>query len=494
MLRNIKYLCIGLIMVFADCICAQNKVVGLNDLISYAYKLSADAELYEIHQEMNYKNYQIAMHNTMPALKFTIAPQYSHAISPITQPDGSMQNKDVNNFSLVPTLTFSTPIPFTGGTFSISSNFNYYQYKNAGITNKNYAMNLYYINISQPLNFFNTQGWSRKTNKTEYAMNNYQCIQDYIDIKSDVVKLYFEIINYRELIDAYVKLQHSFSEILKTYQNLYQEGRVLKQNLDEVKINKVDVEERIKFNRMSLKYAIANLNSYLYNQIEIDALELMTPSNLVVYVDPTMAQNILRQKQNLYTSISKIPFERSLAEAKSRRGVDATLNLGIGKNTQSTDLSRLFDNQSPSINVSINLNVPITDIKTRKQQYKIAKLQLYENSKKIEINQEEECNYLNLNIEKLRYEQEHYHHLMAKDKNLEDKMKLQETLLDAKRILFEEYHNTLNDYVMNKIELLSVLKDIYTTYYQIESVTMYDFISGINYLDFLNCDYLRKHL
>ena len=119
---------------------------------------------------MNYENYQIAMHSTMPTLKFSIAPQYSHAISPITQPDGSMQNKDVNNFSLAPTLTFSTQIPFTCGTLSISSNFNFYQYKNTNITNKNYSMNMYYINISQPLNFFNTQGWSRKTNKTNFSM------------------------------------------------------------------------------------------------------------------------------------------------------------------------------------------------------------------------------------------------------------------------------------------------------------------------------------
>lgn len=119
---------------------------------------------------MNYENYQIAMYSTMPTLKFSIAPQYSHAISLITQPDGSMQNEDVNNFSLAPILTFSTPIPFTGGTLSISSNFNFYQYKNTNITNKNYSMNMYYINISQPLNFFNIQGWSRKTNKTNFSM------------------------------------------------------------------------------------------------------------------------------------------------------------------------------------------------------------------------------------------------------------------------------------------------------------------------------------
>ena len=31
-------------------------------------------------------------------------------------------------------------------------------------------MNMYYINILQPLNFFNTQGWSRKTNKTNFSM------------------------------------------------------------------------------------------------------------------------------------------------------------------------------------------------------------------------------------------------------------------------------------------------------------------------------------
>ncbi len=93
---------------------------------------------------MNYENYQIAMHSTMPTLKFSIALQYSHAISPITQPDGSMQNKDVNNFSLAPTLTFSTPIPFTGGTLSISSNFNFYQYKKykSLLSNKSWLIGL----------------------------------------------------------------------------------------------------------------------------------------------------------------------------------------------------------------------------------------------------------------------------------------------------------------------------------------------------------------
>ena len=487
MLQNFKYLCFCIIIaVLSNNICAQNNVIGLNDLISYAYKLSANIELYKIQQKMNYENYQIAMHSTMPTLKFSISPQYSHAISPITQPDGSMQNKDVNNFSLVPTLTFSTPIPFTGGTLSISSNFNFYQYKNANITNKNYSMNMYYINISQPLNFFNTQGWSRKTNKTNFSMNNYKSIQDYIDIKLDISEQYFEIIKYRELINTYIKLQQNFSKILKTYQELYKEGKILKQNLDEIKIRELDFDEKIKFNRISLKYATINLNNYLCNQIKIDEIQLTTPSNLVVYIDSTMAQNILSQKQNLYMNISKIPFERSLAEAKSKQGVDATLNLGIGKNTQSTDISNLFENQSPSINISINLNVPITDIKTRRKQYKIAKLQLYENSKKMEINQSEERNNLNLNIEKLSYLRDHYYHLVVKDKNLEDKMKLQETLLNANKILFEEYNNSLNDYLMNKIELQSALKDIYITYYQIESLTMYNFISGRNYLHLLN--------
>ena len=104
----------------------------------------------------------------------------------------------------------------------------------------------------------------------------------------------------------------------------------------------------------------------------------------------------------------------------------------------------------------------------------------------MEINQSEEHNNLNLNIEKLSYLRDHYYHLVVKDKNLEDKMKLQETLLNANKILFEEYNNSLNDYLMNKIELQSALKDIYITYYQIESLTMYNFISGRNYLHLLN--------
>ena len=53
MLQNFKYLCFCIIIaVLSNNICAQNNVIGLNDLISYAYKLSANIELYKIQQKI----------------------------------------------------------------------------------------------------------------------------------------------------------------------------------------------------------------------------------------------------------------------------------------------------------------------------------------------------------------------------------------------------------------------------------------------------------
>lgn len=484
--NEMKIFIVLLFLIVPNPVLAYNEVIELNDLISYAYKTSTDIELYKIHQELNRKNYEVAMHATMPTLKFSIAPQYSHSISPVTQPDGSMLNKDVNNLYFVPTLSFSTPIPFTGGTLSVSSNFNYYQYKKEHRISKNYSMNIYNINISQPLNFLNLQKWSKRTNRVNYFMNNLQYLKDYLDIKEIIIKQYFDIAKYREILIAYSYLKNNMYEILAEYQQLYVEGKILKQELNEINIVLTELGEKILFNEVLLKHATTDLNNYLNNKIDIDSLKFTIPLSFFVHVDSLKAQNILKQKQILYSNISTIPFKRSLAECKSKRGLDATLNIGLGQNTQSTQISHLFDNKTPSANISISLNVPITDIKSRKAQYHIAKLKLVENQRKNEIESERERNYLALYIEKFKCTKERYNHLLIKENNLKDKMNLFYTLLKAKKVLFEKYHDVINDYLMNKIELLSVLKDIYLLYCQIEELTMYNFVDDINYLNSTN--------
>lgn len=107
-------------------------------------------------KELINRNYKSSMNTLNPTIMFSLSPQYSKSISPITQPDGTIKDLGIHNISIAPTLTTTIPIWITGGTLSITNSLRYYRNINPQNAYSNYSLNYYYISFSQPLSFLVT--------------------------------------------------------------------------------------------------------------------------------------------------------------------------------------------------------------------------------------------------------------------------------------------------------------------------------------------------
>lgn len=140
--------------------------------------------------------------------------------------------------------------------------------------------------------------------------------------------------------------------------------------------------------------------------------------------DTTELRIQLRKKQEWQSRVSNISTEYAIAEAKSKKRILPTLQVGIGNNGVGSSLAETKANRSISYNVSLSFSIPILDIKEYDNQLKIAYIerdlkrideQIKYNNELIDLNEtiqlleEEYANYIflrdaiNEHEKKLRY-------------------------------------------------------------------------------------------
>lgn len=123
-------------------------------------------------KELINRNYKSSMNTLKPTMSFSLSPQYSKTISPITQPDGTIKDMGIHNISIAPTLTTTIPIWMTGGSLSISNSLRYYRNINPQNTYSNYSLNYYYLSLNQPLSFYSSDKWNRESTIAGHKMSN----------------------------------------------------------------------------------------------------------------------------------------------------------------------------------------------------------------------------------------------------------------------------------------------------------------------------------
>ena len=426
------------------------------------------------------------MHNYAYSLSLTLQPQYSHSISPITQPNGSVINHNITSQSISPSLSYSTPVAFTGGTFSLSSNLNYYSSKNGDFHNSSYSTNLFHVNYSQPIQFYNNIKWSKKNTKANYILSEYENITTFIKLKSKLCNYYLDALKDQFLIYSLNQQIKSLDTLVTIYKEQYQQGKIIKVELDELLFSQMDAIDKKELYQSRLKYSIRELNNQLNNIIIIDTTNLRMPANLN-YIESQIANTVLKRKQEEYNNIAQIPWKKRVLETKHNRGIQMSINTGIGLNSSSETLSEIFNKKSPNVNISINAKIPISDFKERENQYQLAKLEWKQYQLKTDIKECEEENELEQLISNYNYLINNINYLEQKDIHLHEELNIKLQLLKSRKILFDEYNRSFQKIQNNINDRVASLNNLYSTLYRIELLTLFDFIENYNY-----CEMIKK--
>ena len=450
-----------------------NGQVSLNEFQKLFLNKSKQAIAIRYKKELTNRNFKSSMNSLKPTMLFSISPQYSKTISPITQPDGTIKDMGIHNISIAPTLTTTIPIWITGGSLSITNSLRYYRNINPQNTYSNYSLNYYYLSLSQPLSFYSSDKWNRKSAIAGHSMSKYQNSQENLHLKSFATSFFFNFLslnNEIECIQSQLALSDTIIAILNTR---YAAGDILPFELDEGKLyrrNKGILYRNLLIKKESL---INKLSNYFDgDNLVVDLLE--QPDFPPINRDTTELRIQLRKKQEWQSRVSNISTEYAIAEAKSKKRILPTLQVGIGNNGVGSSLAETKANRSISYNVSLSFSIPILDIKEYDNQLKIAYIE--RDLKRIDeqIKYNNELIDLNETIQLLEEEYANYIFLRDAINEHEKKIKVYVELLSTGSVLFQDYEKILESIYRLYKSRIESLQKAYEYIDKIEELTLFD--------------------
>ncbi len=337
-------------------------VLTLDDVIDMAITQSS-AIKYSQNRNVNYFwRYRNFKTRFLPQLKLNgDLPNYQNTTSPITQPDGSIEFKQVSNLSASAVLSLNQYIPQLGTNLYAST-------AAAGIRNlKNDATSFsgapFSIGFNQPLFAYNWMKWYRKTEPMIFDEAQKRFVEEIEEIALTTTGHFFRYLtvqtNYN-LAQSNLRNSQDNLRISATKKAL---GQISENDYSRIELSVLNAQKALNQASMDLKNTDFNLKSYI-GLAQSRSIELVIPLNISLFeIDPNLALQKAKEnrKETVYFKRRLINADRELAQAKSSTGLSATLRGSFGLSNSADDFAGIYEEPEKDRMMRVSVAIPILD-------------------------------------------------------------------------------------------------------------------------------------
>jgi outer membrane protein TolC len=299
-------------------------------------------------------------------------PNFSRAISPVVQPDGtiSFQSVRINNSDLG--LTMSQNIGLTGGQVFVGSVVQRFDDFNGQL--RRYNNQPFTLGLTQPLGQFNSLRWARRIEPLRYQESQRQYVEERETIAQRVTELYFDVL--LQQVNAEVARQNAeaTAELLRIGQERYKLGRLSQSDLLQLELNLLDARQAQTQAQLSAQNATVDLQAYTGM---VDAPALVVPASAPLpTVLPTQALEEARRNRSTTLAFRRrlLQAERDVAQARGTTGFQATLTANMGYVNQAQRFGDTYNNLQNQQQVGLVFSMPLVDWGRQKSIVKTAEL------------------------------------------------------------------------------------------------------------------------
>lgn len=288
-------------------------------------------------------------------------PNYTQSTVPVTQPDGSIEFKQISNLSSASNLSLNQYIPLTGTQIYASSTFSRVQ-----DYNKNSVMfsgSPFSIGFNQPIFAYNWMKWSKKTEPMIYDESQKNFIQTIEGIAYNATAYFF---NYLRIQTNYNLAKSSYensSDNLKIAKIKKKLGQISDNDYSRIELSVLNAQKSMSSAEMDLKNADFSLKSYI-GLDQKEKIELQMPLLITLFdIDPKLALNEARENRSeqVYFQRRLISAERDLTAAKRSSGLGATLSGNYGLSNSAESFPGIYENPLNQRMLQLTFSVPILD-------------------------------------------------------------------------------------------------------------------------------------
>ncbi|HEX8659867.1 MAG TPA: TolC family protein [Hymenobacter sp.] len=347
--------------------------LALEQVIALALDHSAVGQQVLTNRETSYWAWRGYQANYRPQLGLQgTLPNFSRAITPVVQPDGTtnFQPVRINNSDLG--LTVSQNIGLTGGQVFVGSQVQRFDDFNGSL--RRYNNQPFTLGLTQPLGQFNALRWARRIEPLRYQESQRQYVEERETIAQRVTELYFDVL--LQQVNAEVARQNAeaTAELLRIGQERYKLGHLSQSDLLQLELNQLNARQAQTQAQLAAENATVDLQAYTGLGLA-PALAVPAPAPQPAVV-PALALEQARQHRSATLAFRRrlLQAERDVAEARGTTGFRAMLTANMGYVNQAGNFGATYVNLQNQQQVSLAFSLPLVDWGRQKSIIKTAEL------------------------------------------------------------------------------------------------------------------------
>lgn len=337
-------------------------VLELADVIDMAVMNSSDVKNVQNQNVNYYWRYRNFKTRFRPQLVLTgDVPNYSQTTSPITQPDGSIEFKQVSNLAASANLAVRQSIPQLG-TY-IWAGTSAHGIRNLKTESNSFSGSPFSIGFTQPLFSYNWMKWYRKTEPMVYDEAQKRFVEQIEEIALTATVHFFNYLSVQtnyNLAENNLKNSNDNLRISETKRKL---GQISENDHSRIELSVLNAQKALNQAAMDLKNADFQLKRYIGLEQE-RAIELKIPLNISLYeIDAQLALSKAQENRKETTWFKRrlINADRELAQAKSSTGLSATLRGSFGLSNSADEFMGIYDQPEKDQTARLSVSIPILD-------------------------------------------------------------------------------------------------------------------------------------
>ncbi|HYC52750.1 MAG TPA: TolC family protein [Gemmatimonadaceae bacterium] len=418
----------------------------------------------------------------LPQLSLTgTAPRFEKTITPVIQPDGSTNFTPVQATTADAGLTLAQQLPFSGGTFSITSQLQRYEVTGGTNNTLRWTSSPVIFSVQQPLLRPNTMKWDGREADIRLDASERQ----YLEAREGVAL---------QATEAFFELYLATRTLENAITNAATNDTLYNLNKGRLEIGKIGENDLLQSELALLRSRATLDNARLEYQRRLAAfrlavdlppgapVEIVIPDGVpVINADTAVAvtQALRNRAQISELELQTVQAQRQLSVARLQGGPGATINASVGFNQTAPDMSLAYRDLLQAQRFSMFVSVPVFNWGARSGDIQEAKA----NQKRVEatVRQSREQLIQDAHFAALQ--------LAQARRNLDVSAK-------ADTVAAKRFEVAYNRYVIGRIgidnlyiaqnekdqavtQYLQALRNYWMAYYRLRQTTLYDFEAGV---------------
>jgi len=474
----------GLIIASLLGLTMQSQYSQINDSIQLSLKNVVDLAItqsssvkYAQNTNVNYY-WRWQNHQTRFRPQLTLSgdlPNYTHSTTPVTQPDGSIQFKQVSNAQTSANLALSQSIPITWTyVYAATSVYRIQDFNNKTVE---FSGSPFLIGFSQPIFAYNWMKWVRKTEPLYYDRGQKLFIESLEEISLEATQRFFRYLRVQTQYNLARSNLKNSRDNLKIAQTRRELGTISENDFSRIQLSVFNAQKALNKSEMDMKNADFNLKSYIGLE-QKQNIKLVPPLQMSLFeIDPQKALDEARANRKETPDFERrlIEAEAQLTQAKRNTGLAATLRGSYGMSNNDDYFAGIYQEVEKERLLRLTLSVPILDWGRSESQVKLAQsrrdLVVYD----VEQDQERFERRVIVQVEQFGLLRDQLKTAEQADKVAENGYLIALKKFQNGEISITDLNISLQEREAAKNDYISSLEDYWEAYYNLRILTLYDF-------------------